>query len=368
MSRLRRSPRGADRLTRGRGTDRGALLRFTAFALVTGLITVFIGQQILGTSFEKRYTLRATFADVTGLLEGDLVKISGAPVGRVDGIEVERGMAVVRMRIDDSVRVPDDSTAAIRWRNVVGQRLVYLVPGKSTTMLGDGAKVRHTQSVVDLGEIVNAIGPLTQSLDPDQLNKVLNAFAQSLDGNADNISLMMRNLDALLSTFQARKQTIARLTDDYATVSEAVAQRDRQIAASVDNLQQITEVFADNRELLDGAVVEIAGVTRSLNEVLGGNERQLARLIQNLTAFTETARINIDQLEKMVQNLPLTMRQLFASGNGGRYLRSNALCLNVVQGPCPFEMRFPKGNGNGDTVPPPAGELAKLERMLRGDG
>src|SRR5690606_5413505 len=100
----------------------------------------------------------------------------------------------------------------------------------------------------------------------------------------------------------------------------------------------LAKVFADNSELLEDAVVEIGGVTTNLNAVLGGQDAQLSRIIDNLGKFAETFRLNVDQLETMVQQLPLTLRQLFASTNGGHFLRSNVLCLNVAQGPCPFEM------------------------------
>jgi phospholipid/cholesterol/gamma-HCH transport system substrate-binding protein len=330
---------------RGRGSGRGparwTLVKFGAFAAVTLLLTFFIAGQIMGTSFHDRYRLVAVFDDVTGLLSGDQVKIAGAPVGRVSRIKVKDGKAEVRMEIDKGVRLPADSTAAVRWRNLIGQRMIYLEPGRSKAMLAAGAQVPHTRSVVDLGEIVNSLGPLTRSLDPAQINQVLNAFATMLDGNEGNVGLIVQNLDGLLRTFAARRDLLRRLTQDYTTVSDAVARRDGQIAQSVDNLARLTDVFAKNRTLLDDAVVQVSGVTANLNQVLDGNQAQLGRIIRNLARFTETARLNIDQLERMVRNLPLTLRELFAAGNGGHFARVDALCLNVVQGPCPFPMRLP---------------------------
>jgi virulence factor Mce-like protein len=345
-----------------RGPAPGTTLKFLVFVAVTGTLTFFIGQQILATSFKDRYRLTATFDDVTGLLEGDQVKVSGAPVGQVSGIKVVRGKAVVEMRVDREVRVPADSTAAVRWRNVMGQRVVYLEPGRSPDRLRDGARVPHTRSVVDLGEIVNSLGPLTQSLDPAQINKILFAFTQVLDGNEQNIELLVRNFDVLLATFNARRTTIQQMIDDYETVSGAVAMRDRQIAASVDNLRELTQVFAGNHKLLENAIVEIGGVTTTLNQVLGGQDAQLSRIIDNLGRFSETFRLNVDQLETMVQTLPLTLRQLFAATNGGHFLRSSALCLNIVQGPCPFPMTLPN---SGDSQPAQQ-DLERLRQMLTG--
>lgn len=346
-----------------RGPQYGTTLKFVAFVIVTGVLTFFIGQQILGTSFNDRYKLTATFDDVTGLLTGDQVKVAGTPVGQVKSIKVERGKAVVGMEVDKGVRMPDDSTASIRWRNVMGQRIVYLEPGRSPGKLGNGSRVPHTRSVVDLGDVVNSLGPLTRNLDPNQLNKILFSFSQALDGNEQNIGLMVQNFDGLLQTFATRKKTIQGMIKNYETVVGVVAKRDRQIAASVDNLESLARVFANNHKLLENAVVQVSGVTTNLNQVLGGQDAQLARIIDNLGKFSDTFRLNVDQLEKMVQNLPLTLRQLFAAGNGGHYLRTNALCLNIVQGPCPFPMQLPKAPG---TTGPSKADLTKLKAMLQG--
>ncbi|WP_329522066.1 MCE family protein [Spirillospora sp. NBC_01491] len=354
---------GMRRRKSARGPQYSVTAKFLVFVVVTGLLTFFIGQQILGTSFRSRYPLTATFDDVTGLLEGDVVKIAGTPVGQVKGIEVKQGKAVVDMAVDREVRIPDDSTASIRWRNVMGQRVVYLEPGQSTRKMSAGARVPHTRSVVDLGAVVDSLGPLTQNLDPNQLNKILFSFAQALDGNEQGIGVMIQNFDGLLQTFAARRQTIQGMIKNYETVAGAVAKRDGQIAASVDNLESLTKVFASNRTLLENAVVEISGVTTNLNQVLGGNDAQLARIVGNLGRFAETFRLNVDQLEKMVQQLPLTLRQLFASANGGHFLRTNALCLNLVQGPCPFPMQLPRAPG---TKNPSQADLTKLKSMLQG--
>ncbi|HEY7484205.1 MAG TPA: MlaD family protein [Streptosporangiaceae bacterium] len=356
------------RSKKGRGPERGALVRFAVFAAVTLLLTLFIAGQILGTSFNDRYALVATFDDVTGLLAGDKVKVAGAPVGQVKSIKVKNGKAEVRMEVDKTVRLPADSTAAVRWRNLIGQRMIYLEPGRSRTMLADGARVPHTRSVVDLGEIVNSLGPLTRSLDPNQINQVLSAFATMLDGNEGNVNLLIQNLDGLLQTFAARQKVIEQMTKDYTTVSDAIARRDRQIAQSVDNLAQLTDVFAKNSRLLDDAVVEVSGVTTNLNQVLGGNEQQLGRIVRNLARFTDTARINIDQLETMVQRLPLTLRELFAAGNGGHFTRVNVMCVNIVEGPCPFPMVLPQQDPRERIAKPSPKDLARLGSMLRGGG
>lgn len=360
---------------KGRGPERSSLLKFTVFAVFTTLLTLFIAQQIVGTSFNARYTLRAQFDDVSGLLDGDTVKVAGVPAGQVTGIKVIDGKAEVTMGVDDGLRIPDDSRAEVRWRNVLGQRYIQLVPGQSGHMLPSGASIRSTKSVVDLSAIVNDLAPLTRNLDPAQITTVLTAFNQALDGNEGNINATITNLDGLLATFAARKAAIDGMIKNFKVISGVIAKRDKQIAQSVDNLAELTSLFAANDQTLTNALDTLSTTTGDLNTVLGGDQQQLGAIVKHLADFATTFRINVANLERMVQQLPLALRSLFAAGNGGRFVRTDALCLNLVQGPCPFKMTLPGSSGGQSTGDNAAtdlqpgtdpADLAKLAQMLKG--
>ncbi len=328
------------------GPARATLVKVVVFAVLASFLTYYIGAQIVGASYGDRYELRAGFDDVGGLMEGDLVKVSGAPVGKVTRVQVVRGRAEVTLQVDRSVRLPADSTAEIRWRNLVGQRMVYLVPGgaRGGGWLEDGAKITSTKAVVDLGEIVNTLGPLTGNLDPRQLNKILQAVAAMLEGNSDDLNLMTVNLQDVVQTFAARKEQLTSILDSYSTLTNVAVKRDRQITQVIDDLVAISEAFAGNTDLLSSASGELAQVSAVLDQVVSGNQRELDRAITNLDRFARTAAVNADRLQTIVQGLPPALRSLFTVVNGGHYLRVNAMCLNVVQGSCPTEMRLPGGN------------------------
>src|SRR3546814_12115617 len=94
----------------------------------------------------------------------DNVKVAGVVVGKVTSVSTDDGQAVVSMQIDDDhADLPKDSSAAIRWRNLIGQRYVYLYPGDSAEALQDGSTIERTTSVVDLGELFNRLGPIVSS-------------------------------------------------------------------------------------------------------------------------------------------------------------------------------------------------------------
>ncbi|WP_106397824.1 MCE family protein [Actinocorallia populi] len=325
------------------GPTPAALVKVAVFMVVSSLLTFFIGSMIVGSSFNDRYELRAAFDDVGGLVANDLVKVAGAPVGKVTGVEVVRGRAEVTMLVDRGVRLPADSTAEVRWRNLMGQRMIYLVPGntRSGRWLEHRSRIVSTKAVVDLGEIVNTLGPLTGNLDPEQLNKILQAVAEMLEGNTENMNLMTVNLQHVVQTFADRKDQLTSILDSYSSLTSVAVRRDAQIEQVIDDLVAISEAFAGNTDLLGSASGELAQVSRTLDKVISGNQRELDRAITNLDRLAQGTADNADRLAQVVQGLPPALRSLFTVVNGGHYLRVNAMCLNVVQGSCPTEMRLP---------------------------
>jgi phospholipid/cholesterol/gamma-HCH transport system substrate-binding protein len=328
------------------GPSARATTRFAVFALVTVSLTVYMAMRITGFTFQSSYTLSAQFDDVAGLKPGDLVKVDGAQVGHVDGVKVRLGKAVVSMSVRDDIRMPVDSTAVIRWRNLIGDREVYLQPGASESLLPHGAKIRHTESTVDLGTVINSLGPLTGSLNPQEINQILQAFATALNGNEGNINQITDNLGVLLNTFGSRTATIDQMIKDYKTVTDAVTSRDSEIATVVDNLTTLARAFNDSSTVLSNALQQLHTFTGNLNSTVGGQSKQLGEIIGSTKDLLNIAHNNMTTLHGIVNGLPTALQALLTTLDGGHFTRVAVVCLNINRytEKCPFP----------DTLPPPA--------------
>lgn len=318
----------------------GILLRFVAFFAITGALTVWIGAQIVGVELGERYTLTAAFDDVSGLREGDVVKLAGVDIGEVTAVEVDMGRAVVDFEIDDAVVVPDDSTVEVRWRNLIGQRYLSVVPGASGAPLADGATVERTENVVDLGQLVNQLAPLARSVSPDQLNTILTGLLEAFDGNAEAFDSVLRDLATVLDTLAARDQTISGMLGDYEAISAAIASRDEQIQAMVSNLVELTGTFAANDQLIDQALIDFGGFTQGLDTFLTRSGSDLGALVDDLAVLGGTFTDNIDDLEGALQGLPTVFETLLPVVNQGEWIRVNLVCVTVFTGPCPVPTTF----------------------------
>jgi phospholipid/cholesterol/gamma-HCH transport system substrate-binding protein len=327
---------------------RRTALSFAIVAAVCLGMTAYIASQIVHFGLTHRYSLTATFDDATNLHNGNPVRLAGVEVGLVGGVKLVDGRAQVRFSVNKTVVLPADTAVAVRWVNLIGQRELYLYPGTSTSRLKNGDRVTHTRSVVDLGQLFNQLGPLTQALDPKQVNTLLETLVSSFNGNIGNVDTIVADLKTVLGTLASRKQTISQLLGDYQTLTDAVAHRDLQIQTAVDNLVALSAAFAQSDKVLDGALVELPKLSTNLQAFLGASAGDLGRIIDSLAVVTGVTHERVSDLEGILHNLPPTLADLFSVSAQGHWLNLDVLCVSINKPPCPTPMVIPaafKGSG-----------------------
>lgn len=311
-------------------------IKFGAFVAVcllfTGYLAFTIGNlDIRDPLGHDTYEVTAAFDDVTGLLVDDNVKVAGVVVGKVTSVRTDAGRAVVSMELDnDHADIPKDSAAAIRWRNLIGQRYVYLYPGQSGEALEDGDTITETASVVDLGELFNRLGPIVGAIDPAQVNDFLETITSALDGREDKVGQALDDLATLTSGLATRDETIQRLITNLDTVAQTVNRRDAQIETMLQNLITLSTAFGDNTATLDAALVQLGSFGSELDSLLETNSAEIDRLLTNLAQVTDTVQGRLPQLDAALSGLAEANAAVFRAGNRGEFLNQKILCAFVT--------------------------------------
>ncbi len=139
---------------------------------VLGAVVLVVAAIFFGFSYSAAsvgnvsgYNLTADFTGIGGLGIGDAVQISGVKVGSIAKIELqpETYQARVTVAIDDSIKLPEDTSALISSESLLGGRYLELQPGASDEMLGAGDHISYTQA-------------------PQNLEQLLGKFIFSMDG------------------------------------------------------------------------------------------------------------------------------------------------------------------------------------------
>lgn len=138
--------------------------RDTTEVLVGGVVLLALGLFFVASSGGSNlktpsgYTLIAGFGQVDGLAVGDEVRLSGVSVGRVESQRLDQHFqAVLTLRIEDDVELPNDSSAAIHTDGLFGSKFVVLEPGGSFDLLQEGDEIQYTQDAVVVGDLLELI-------------------------------------------------------------------------------------------------------------------------------------------------------------------------------------------------------------------
>lgn len=292
-----------------------ASLRFTAFKLavftaVTVVVTVWLAS-VIGNFrfFSSPYQVTAQFSDVTGLLNGDLVKAAGVTVGRVDAIEVRDGVAEVSIAIDEDVELPADLRAEIRFRNLVGQRMVALVDKNedaSSGLLrpGDTIRLADTDPAFDLTTLFNGLRPLIRSTNPSDINVVAKALVQALKGRSDEVEGILSNLGAVADTLAGRDAELSSLLDNLNVVTSDLASRDAQLGTTLADINTFLSEVAASREDLAGAVTTLDDAATRFDRIVDRNDSTIQTELKDLATIFDAVDDKRQALRGAIRALP----------------------------------------------------------------
>jgi phospholipid/cholesterol/gamma-HCH transport system substrate-binding protein len=122
--------------------------------ICVGYMTVKLGKVSLFG--EDTYPLYARFASVSGLRAGSAIEIYGIEVGSVNslGVDNERQMGIIGMKINKGVTLYDDAAAAIKTSGLIGDKYVKIDPGGSGEALKPGSFIMQTSVPIDIEDLI----------------------------------------------------------------------------------------------------------------------------------------------------------------------------------------------------------------------
>lgn len=104
----------------------------------------------------RGYAVTAKFQSIDGVRLGTDVKLAGIKIGSVVGqaLDPQTYEAVLTLSIDAHVKLPRDTSAQITSEGLLGGTYIALSPGAEDRMLAAGGEIRHTQSPVNLVQLL----------------------------------------------------------------------------------------------------------------------------------------------------------------------------------------------------------------------
>ena len=130
-----------------------------------GAAVLAFGALILGLTYGSSgrasmpgYDLVARFNKAEGVSSFTDVRLGGMVVGKVVGQSLDDNFrAVIRIRIDPTLKLPDDTAALIQTDGLLGAKYISLQPGAEDNILKPGDEIQYTQDSVNVQDLLELI-------------------------------------------------------------------------------------------------------------------------------------------------------------------------------------------------------------------
>ena len=355
------------------GSLRSVILKLGIFTIVTlsltGLLAAVIGNI---QPFTRFYEVKAQFSDATGLLNTDVVKIAGVTIGKVSGSKVEidertgRARAVVTLKIRKSVDMPRSMRAAIKFRNLLGQRMVVLTRDErepQTPLLPkDGnaeIPLAQTSPSFDLGILFNNLRPVLSTLNPDDVNTVSRALVQVFGGREQRVQQMVSDLADVAEALGSRGAIVTELVSNLGGVAKTVAQRDAELRSVIDSLDTIVATLGGKGAEFARAADNLGVASAGTAKIIADNRPGLDRTIAQLKTILDIVDRNRSDLDAALVGLPKATHALLRATTYGKWANLNIVCLNQICG---------AGFGSASSATATRSDHKALAVMLLGSG
>ncbi|MFI6872504.1 MCE family protein [Streptomyces sp. NPDC050400] len=315
----------------------GPLVKSLVFVVVTALATTVLGLSIANTGVgTDTTTYKALFTDVTGLIDGDGVRISGVKVGEVTDVRVvDRRTAQVTFTVEHDRRLPSTTTAAVKYLNMVGQRYVSLErgTGDATGELTAGSTIplRRTTPALDLTLLFNGFKPLFEGLSPHDVNDLAGSIVKVLQGEGGTVDSLIRHVGSLSTTVAAKDKVIGEVIGNLTDVLTTINDREARFDDLVTTLKQLVSGFNEDREPLGDAVEAMGDLTTVTAGFLKDTRKPLKDDIHQLGRLSTSLGDGLPQIQNFLDKTPAKLTALSRLASYGSWFNLY-LCEAKVSG------------------------------------
>lgn len=281
--------------TRKWAVVRGLLSTVAVIAIVAAAVLWVLPR------LEEGNKVTAYFTAAVGVYPESDVRVLGVKVGTVDSVEPQGATVEVSMTLEPGIPIPAGAVAVVIAPSLVSDRYVQLAPAYSSgPVLAENAiiPVSSTLVPVELDELFTSLDKLNIALGPDGANKAgalsdfISSGATFLDGNGKELNDMLKALGQSARTLSGSQDHLFDSVDNIQKITTMLATNDEMVGKFNDQLAQVSQYLAEERETFGGAMHELAGALSQVETFIKDNRGKVKVSLDKLQG---TAQLLADQ-------------------------------------------------------------------------
>ena len=240
--------------------------------------------------------------------QGQSVRVAGVQVGKIVAVRPRNGVALVKTEIEpkhwNKIKVKTDATGLLRPRTGLKDMFIELDPGQRGQRLKDGdtVPVENNAPDVDPDEVLSAFDTDTRTY----LQLLINGAGKGLKNRGTDLNKTFkalgptqRDLNRVTSAIGERREALKELIHRYGTLTNALADRDREIKTLVTASEAVFRAFASQSSNISLAVSKLPATLE-----------QTERTLIKANAYARLLRPTLNELRPPFRQLDTTNRQI----------------------------------------------------------
>jgi phospholipid/cholesterol/gamma-HCH transport system substrate-binding protein len=303
--------------------SRAMIIKFGVFATVMILLTVFLffifGQYRTGST--NGYS--ALFSDVSRLKPGQTVRVAGVRVGTVNSVSLLPDKKVrVKFDADRGVVLTDGTRAVVRYLNLVNDRYLELVDGPGSTKVlptGGEIPIERTAPALDLDLLLGGLKPVTQGLNPQDVNALSASLIQVFQGEGGTLESLLSKTSSFSNALADNGQTVQELIDNLNTVVATVNKDGTKFSGAIDRLERLISGLSQDRDTIGAAITALDDGTASIADLLSRARAPLAGTVDQVSRIAPLLDKDKNLIDISLKKLPNNYRKLTRLGAYGAW-------------------------------------------------
>lgn len=305
------------------GDTWGAAWRFAIFATVCA-VAMFAMIAVFGQlRFASTKSYQAEFTSVTGLENGNFVRIAGVEVGKVKDISIKDSTtAVVRFATDSTVVLTKGTRAVVRYENLVGGRYLALEEGAgdiAPLAPGDTIPLSHTAPALDLDALIGGFRPLFRALNPVQVNALTGQLISAFQGEGATVATLLAQTASLTNTLADRDELIGQVITNLNTVLGSLGDQSKQFDKAVGALSELVSGLSARKEDISNSVAYTNAAAGTVADLLAQTRPSLQKVVHESDRTASAVLADRDYFDNLLTTLPIDYQRLARQGLYGDF-------------------------------------------------
>ncbi len=300
-------------------------VKFGIFGLVSILLFIGLYNTMTNNVSGEQHTLHADFTNVSGLRNGDDVRISGVKVGRVNKVEVkDNTLARVTFTVQSKQQITDTTRVTMRYQNLLGQKYLALTPGREPgdrLKDGDAIKLANTDDGFDLTALLNGFEPLFNVLSPKDMNTLAENIVAVLQGESGSVESLLAQTGEFTTFLADREDVFDDVVSNLTPVVKNLASQSDEFDTALTELRKLMAGLNDGSDEFFAAMAGIGGNLDSTTELINDLRPSVTKSIQSIKTLGDTFRRGTPIIENSFDVLPTMVGAFVRSMSYGSHLQ-----------------------------------------------